>query len=300
MEILIANNVVKKFGEKIASDNVSFGVEEGKIFGFLGPNGAGKTTLIRMITNIYKPDSGIITLFGDEISSKHQNNIGYLPEERGLYKKVKVIDQLKYFGSLKNLSSKDAERAALDWMVRMEATDMKNKKVQELSKGMAQKIQFISTVMHNPDFLILDEPFSGFDPINATLLKNIILELKEKGKTIVLSTHVMHQVEELCDDIILINNGSKVLEGNVREIKKSFGRNNLLIEFSGDSKIFDEMESIKILNKTSNRVELKLLDKDINQNELISALLSNIEIHKFEFSEPSLHEIFVETVNRSN
>ena len=223
MEVLKVENVVKKFGAYAASDNVSFTVPKGKVFGLLGPNGAGKTTMIRMITNILIPDEGNITLFGEKVNQSVMNRIGYLPEERGLYKKLKVIEQIAYFAQLKGLSKSDAIENGKQWLAKLGAIGWENKKIEELSKGMQQKIQFITTILHNPEFVILDEPFSGFDPVNTELLKNIIIDMKNQGKTIILSTHVMSQVEELCDDICMINKGKVVLEGSVTDIKADLG-----------------------------------------------------------------------------
>lgn len=294
--ILSVKNVTKYFGNYPASNDISFDVKKGIIFGLLGPNGAGKTTLIRMINNIYVPDEGEITLLGEKVSSATQNKIAYLPEERGLYKKQKVIDQLIYFGQLKGLDRTTAKRSAEKWLLRLGAPDWLNKKIQDLSKGMAQKVQFISTVLHDPQFLILDEPFSGFDPINSELLKDVVLELKEEGKTIILSTHVMHQVEQLCDDICLINKGRAVLKGNVRDIKNSFGRDTLLLEFEGDDSFLNELEGMKVVNKTSSRSEIHIENDDIDTTSLINDINSKVKLYKFELVEPSIHHIFVNTV----
>lgn len=299
MEILNFNNVYKYFGDYKATNDVSFSVTKGSIFGLLGPNGAGKTTIIRQITNIYFPDQGEIKLFGEQINSNHQNIMGYLPEERGLYKKIKVIEQLIYFGELKGLAKKEAEKRARLWLIKLGANEWADKKIQELSKGMQQKIQFIGTILHEPDFIILDEPFSGFDPVNAEMLKNIILELRDQGKTIILSTHVMSQVEQLCDEIILINKGKIVLSGKVRDIKKSFGRNNLKIEFEGDSSVFEAFDDSKIINKTSNTIEIKLENEE-ESKKILNLIQDNIFIYKFELAEPSLHEIFINTVGKNN
>ena len=301
MNILELKNVIKSFGEYKATNDVSFSVPKGSIFGLLGPNGAGKTTIIRQITNIYVPDQGSITMFDQEVGPEHQNRIGYLPEERGLYKKVKVIDQLVYFGRLKGLSSKDAEARARQWLIKLEAADWAEKKIQELSKGMQQKVQFISTILHDPEFLILDEPFSGFDPVNVETIKKIIFELREKGITIILSTHVMAQVEELCDEIVLINKGKIVLNGGVREIKRSFGKNQLSIEFEGGNEFLKGIENIELLSETNNRCEIKLLNGETQTQEVLKALVDNNNlVMKFEISEPSLHEIFIETVGAAN
>lgn len=301
MNILELKNVVKSFGDYKATNDVSFSVPKGSIFGLLGPNGAGKTTIIRQITNIYVPDQGQIKMFNQEVGPEHQNRIGYLPEERGLYKKVKVIDQLIYFGRLKGLSYKDAEVRARHWLIKLEAADWAEKKIQELSKGMQQKVQFISTILHDPEFLILDEPFSGFDPVNVETIKKIIFELREKGTTIILSTHVMAQVEELCDEIVLINKGKIVLNGGVREVKRSFGKNQLSIEFEGSNSFIEGIEDIEVLSQTNNRCELKLLKGEAQTQEILKALVdNNVMVMKFEISEPSLHEIFIETVGAAN
>ena len=298
MEILSINNIVKKFGGYTAVDGISFSVESGKIFGILGPNGAGKTTSIRMITNILKPDSGEIKLFGEPVNPAHQNNMGYLPEERGLYKKIKVIDQLVYFGRLKGMAKEDARRKALEWLKKLDAGDWADKKIQELSKGMQQKVQFISTILHDPDLLILDEPFSGFDPINADLLKNIILDMKEAGKTIMLSTHIMEQVEQLCDDICLIDKGKMLLQGKMRQIKRDFGRDTILMEFDGDDSFLNEFTNIKYINRTKNRVEFRVPKGVDDAKKILQAAASNVEIHTYKFMEPSLNEIFIDVVSK--
>ena len=235
MVVIEVKNVIKKFGDYAASNKISFDVESGRIMGLLGPNGAGKTTMIRMITNILIPDEGEIKVFGERVGSEHQNNIGYLPEERGLYKKIKVLDQLIYFAQLKGMTKIDAQQKAMYWLDKLDAKDWASKKIQELSKGMQQKVQFISTIIHNPDLLILDEPFSGFDPINTEVLKRIILDMRDEGKTIVLSTHVMEQAEQMCDDICLINKGSIVLDGKIRDIKKSYGKDTIIMELDRKS-----------------------------------------------------------------
>lgn len=297
MKILQVDSITKKFGTYKAVDNISFEVEEGKIFGLLGPNGAGKTTIIRMITNIIAPDSGSIKIFDNDMNSSQQNYIGYLPEERGLYKKVKVIEQLEYFGRLKGLSKSEANKRAQYWLNKVGANGWENKKIQELSKGMAQKIQFVSTVMHDPKFMIFDEPFSGFDPINTELLKNILLEMKSNGKTIILSTHQMFQVEQLCDEVFMINKGKSVLYGNLREIKKNYGKNHLIIEFSGSGKFIKELDPKKIVDYSENRVEIRISDYDEAQVILKNALEGN-EITKFIIDEPSLNEIFIDIVEK--
>lgn len=297
MAVLKLEKVNKSFGSFKAVNDVSFEVKEGTVFGLLGPNGAGKTTTIRMITNILIADKGNITLFGEPVKSLHQNKIGYLPEERGLYKKIKVIDQLIYFGQLKGMSRTNAKSSALKWLRNLDAADWANKKIQELSKGMQQKVQFISTISHNPSILILDEPFSGFDPINVETLKKIILDLKEEGKTILLSTHVMEQVEQLCDEIVLINKGKVVLNGNVRDIKKNYGRDNILIEFEGDDSFLNELHGVKFINRNKNRVEFNLNQTGLKSKDILNIALSqNVEIFRFELMEPRLNEIFIDVV----
>lgn len=298
MEILKVNSVVKQFGNYTAVDNVSFSVSEGKIFGLLGPNGAGKTTTIRIITNIILPDKGEVYLFGEKMSSTLQDYIGYLPEERGLYKKNKVIEQLEYFGMLKGLSQHQANAQAKYWLNRVGADGWENKKIEELSKGMAQKVQFITTVMHNPKFIILDEPFSGFDPINTDLIKHIIMELKEQGTTFILSTHQMHQVEMLCDEILMINMGRVVLEGNLRDVKKNYGKNHLIIEYSGPGSFANNIEKDKIINISENRIEIKIANYSDAQSILRDAANEN-EITKFEIIEPALNEIFIDIVQKN-
>ncbi len=297
MEILNLQNVTKRFGNYAAVNDVSFSVDSGRILGLLGPNGAGKTTTIRMITNIYTPDEGTITIKGESVGPAHQNIIGYLPEERGLYKKIKVIDQLAYFGQLKGLSRQEAVNGARYWLRKLDAADWESKKIQELSKGMQQKIQFISTILHDPDILILDELFSGFDPINVEVLKSIIADLKQAGKTILLSTHVMEQVEKVCDDICLINKGRIVLSGNMREIKKSFGRDTVLMEYDGDDSFLNNFSGIQFINRSKNRAEFRIKDSQANSKDILNAAMQNVDLIKYELVEPSLHEIFIDVVS---
>lgn len=299
MNIVDVKNVTKFFGDYKASNDISLTIPKGIIHGLLGPNGAGKTTLIRMITNIYMPDQGEILVFGEKINRDHQNQIGYLPEERGLYKKMNVIDQLVYFGQLKGMSKKDAHAKAVFWLTRLEAKDFVNKKVQDLSKGMSQKVQFIAAVLHEPELMILDEPFSGFDPINSELFIEIILDLKKSGKTIILSTHQMHQVEQMCDEISLINKGRVILAGNVREIKKSFGKNNLNIEFEGNLSEVNTGSDLAIISKGEGQAELKITNPALKPNEIISILTEKLQLSKFEIVEPSINEIFIESVKNS-
>jgi ABC-2 type transport system ATP-binding protein len=297
MEILKADSLFKKFGNTFAVNNVSLSVDEGRIFGMLGPNGAGKTTTIRMITNIIYPDSGEIMIMGEKLTPKLQDKIGYLPEERGLYKKIKVIEQLEYFGQLKGLSKKEANHSAKKWLEKIGASGWDNKKIEELSKGMAQKIQFVSTVLHNPPFMIFDEPFSGFDPINTELIKNIMLEMKSEGKTIILSTHQMYQVEQICDEILMIDQGKVVLSGALRDVKKNYGKNHLVIEYYGNSDFLQQISKEKILDYSNNRVELKI-DNYEEAQEILKMAMTDNQITKFSVEEPSLNEIFIEIVSK--
>lgn len=298
MEILKITNVSKKFGDYHAVDNLTMQVKEGVIFGLLGPNGAGKTTTIRMITNIIFPDTGEILIMGEKINPELKNKIGYLPEERGLYKKNKVIEQLEYFGRLKGLTQKDANQRARFWLNKVGATGWETKKIEELSKGMAQKVQFVATVLHSPSLLILDEPFSGFDPINTELLKNIIMEMRANGTTIILSTHQMYQVEQLCDEILMINQGKVVLSGNLRDVKKQYGTNHVIIEFEGDGDFINNIENSKIIDKSSHRVEFRVDNYDEAQIVIKNAI-SNNKITKFDIQEPPLNEIFIDVVSKS-
>lgn len=296
-KVIQLENVTKIFGNYAAVDDLTFDIDKGSIFGILGPNGAGKTTTIRMITNIYMADKGRVLINGEPAGPAHQDIIGYLPEERGLYKKAKVIDQLTYFGQLKGLSRADATRAGREWLRKLDAADWAPKKIQELSKGMQQKVQFIATILHDPQILILDELFSGFDPVNVEVLKQVIVDLKEAGKTILLSTHVMEQVEKLCDDICLINRGKAMLNGNVRDIKRSFGRDTVLIEFEGDGSFLDDISGLKILNRSKNRAEFRLTDGETSR-KILQKALDTVDLYKYELSEPGLHEIFIDVVSK--
>ncbi len=299
MAVIHVENIKKTFGKNKAVNNVSFDVEKGRIFGLLGPNGAGKTTTIRMINNILMADEGTITINGEHVSPATQKMIGYMPEERGLYKKMKVGEQLLYLTQLKGMKPKAAKEAIHYWLERFEATDWYKKEVGELSKGMSQKIQFIATIAHDPDIYIFDEPFSGLDPINSETLKEIIIELKGNGKTILFSTHRMEQVEQMCDDICLFNNGKAVLQGKLREIKASFGENTINLEFEGDGSFLDKLSDVRINNRSTNFAEIRVLNGQSMQ-DILRLAMEHAQIHKFECVEPSLHEIFISTVGEDN
>lgn len=296
MNPLEVEKVVKSFGDVNAVNNVSLSIKEGTVFGLLGPNGAGKTTLIRMIMNIIIPDSGKISIFGNSNSKLVNNNIGYLPEERGLYRKMKVGELLLFLSKLKSMDRKDAKSQINFWLEKMEISDWKKKKVEDLSKGMQQKLQFIGTILHQPQLLILDEPFGGLDPINTNLIKDILLELKEKGTTIIFSTHIMESAEKICEEIFLINKGKNVLSGKLSEIKKSFGKRNILIKYEGNGDFLKKSKQIKKYDDYGNYVEVQLAQKGDSQKLLREAMESSV-IHKFEIEEPSLNDIFIESVN---
>ena len=290
------SGVTKRFDEFTAVDELSLSVRRGRIYGLLGPNGAGKTTTIRMIVNITAPDSGRIELFGKQITAELQDRIGYLPEERGLYKKMKIDDQLRFFGSLKNFNGKSAEDSIVRWLKRVDLLKWRFNKADELSKGMQQKIQFIAAVMHDPDLLILDEPFSGLDPVATEVLKSVVLELKASGKTIIFSTHQMETAEKLCDDICLINRSKKILEGSLREIKHSFGRNAVALRYTGGDGVLEDRSLVAKVEHHSDEVEALLAEGADAQDLLQRMLASGSRILKFELIEPSLHDIFIEKV----
>lgn len=299
MAVIEVEDIAKSFGKTQAVKNANFKVEKGRIFGLLGPNGAGKTTAIRMINHILIPDAGTITINGIEASSRTQKMIGYMPEERGLYKKMKVGEQLIYLARLKGLTHTEAKETTKHWLDRFDATDWYQKKVGELSKGMSQKIQFIATIAHDPDIYIFDEPFSGLDPINSEMLKEIVIELRERGKTVLFSTHRMEQVEQMCDDICLFNNGKVVLNGNLRKIKESFGKNTIIIEFQGDHRFLNRLENVRINNRSTNFAEIRVLDGQ-DMQQILKTAMDHAEIYKFERVEPSLTDIFISTVGEDN
>jgi ABC-2 type transport system ATP-binding protein len=298
VEALIARDVTKRYTKHVALDHVSITIPQQSIYGLLGPNGAGKTTLIRIINQIINADSGEITLFGERLQDKHIGSIGYLPEERGLYKKLKVGDQLVYFAQLKGLSKRDAVNRSKDWMRKFEIMDWWNKKVEDLSKGMAQKVQFISTVMHEPKLIILDEPFSGFDPVNAQLITKEIHELKQKGCTVIFSTHRMETVEDLCDHIALINKSQKILEGSKKQVKQQYRTNTFTVEHRGSFRAASEKYMlIEQQNIEDNFFRSLVQVKDsMGPNELIRELTTLTEVHSFIERIPTMGEIFISLV----
>src|SRR5918995_1666769 len=290
------DRVSKSFGEFTAVRELSLTVRAGRVFGLLGPNGAGKTTTIRMIVNITVPDSGKISVFGRKIDAQLQDRIGYLPEERGLYRRMRIADQLRFFAELRNLRGKQVEAKIDEWLARVKLTEWKNKRSMELSKGMQQKIQFITSVIHDPDLLILDEPFSGLDPINVELLKEIVLDLKRAGKTIIFSTHQMEVAEKICDDICLLNRSQKVFEGSLREIKSSFGRNSVAVRCDG---VLDDPALVSKLVRHADEAQA-LLAAGADAQVLLKRLIdSGAVIGKFEMVEPSLNDIFITKVTEA-
>lgn len=302
MALFEAKNVTKKFGTQIALDNVSISVPEKCIFGLLGPNGAGKTTLIRIINQITGPDTGELFLNGHKLKPEDVVSIGYLPEERGLYKKMKVGEQALYFAQLKGLSKAEAMRRLKYWFRKLEIVDWWGKKVEELSKGMQQKVQFVTTVLHEPKLLIFDEPFTGFDPVNANIIKNEILFLRERGATIIFSTHNMESVEELCDNITLINKAKTILEGNVYDIRKQWAASEYDIVFEGEIS-FPENERFNIIKREeeNGKSSIRLKAKDhADTNEILQMAIGLGKVISFNPALPSMNEIFIRVVESRN
>jgi ABC-2 type transport system ATP-binding protein len=294
MPIVELQHVRKVYDTKIAVADLSFRIEPGSMFGLLGPNGSGKTSTIRMMIGITVPDSGTVTLFGQPFARTSLNRVGYLPEERGLYKKMKVMDQLIFLGQLHGLDATTASKRAHIWCEKMEISDSILKKTEELSKGMQQKIQFIAALLHEPELIIMDEPFSGLDPVNAILLMDTLVDLRNQGRTILFSTHRMDQVEKLCDNICLIHNGHVVLSGAMREIKSRYPANRVAINFEGDASFLNH-SSIESAKNYSGRAEIKLRD-GADPQTLLAAALTKARITRFEVMEPTLEEIFIEKV----
>ncbi|OPX27980.1 MAG: ABC transporter [Candidatus Cloacimonas sp. 4484_143] len=298
MAILEVKNISKSFASLKAVDDVSFSIEEGDVLGLLGPNGAGKTTTIRMIMNIIVPDSGSVTLLKNS-EENSTNLIGYLPEERGIYRKMKLVDVLLFLAKLKEMKMHDAKEQIDYWLERLDLIKWKKKKIEELSKGMQQKLQFIATILHKPKLLILDEPFLGLDPINTNLIKEIILELKAGGTTIIFSTHQMESAEKLCNKIILINKGKVILSGKIGEVKESFGKRNIHLEYEGKEDFLNKNKMIKKFDNFGNYVEIQL-EENVSPQDFLKEIISKIQIKKFEIKEPSLNDIFIESVHSQN
>ncbi len=295
------HNIVKQYAGYRALDDVSIEIEKGKIFGLLGPNGAGKTSLIRIINQITAPDSGEILIDGAKLNQSHIEKIGYLPEERGLYKKMEIGEQILYLARLKGLSRDEARRRAKYWFQKLEIESWWNKKIEELSKGMQQKAQFVATVIHEPTILILDEPFSGFDPVNAEIIKNEILELNQKGATIIFSTHRMESVEELCDSIALLNLGHKILNGKVKAIKSTYRNNTYLLEYEGNELNFDSNAPFTVLAQNTiddyQQIKLKINDNS-TVNDVLHFMLPLVLLNKLEEIIPTMNDIFIKAVSK--
>ncbi|MES2419441.1 MAG: ATP-binding cassette domain-containing protein [Bacteroidota bacterium] len=301
--MLSVKNIVKQYATHRALDNVSLEIEKGKIFGLLGPNGAGKTSLIRIITQITAPDSGEVLFNGKRLNEDHISQIGYLPEERGLYKKMEIGEQILYLSKLKGLSTAEATKRIKYWFEKLEMADWWNKKVEDLSKGMQQKVQFVATILHQPELIILDEPFSGFDPVNADIIKNEIIALNKQGATFIFSTHRMESVEELCDHIALIDRAKKILDGGVDEIKATYRNNTYWIEYEGHydltiaNSIFDVLQTENVKDKTLVKIKIK---PNKTANEVLASLLPHVAITRLDEVIPTMNDIFIDKVKRTD
>ena len=300
MNALEVKNLCKSFGIVKAVDDVSFGVPEGSIFGLIGRNGAGKTTTIRMMMNIYLPDAGEVFLRGEKVTAAFKDKVGYLPEERGLYKKMKVLDTLLYFAELKGKSGKSVERKAVEYLEKFELADRKLSKIEDLSKGNQQKVQFIATILHDPEFIILDEPFSGLDPINTNLLKEIILDLKRQGRVIIFSTHLMDFAERLCDHITMIDQGKVLLSGSLKELKSKYGQKHVSLNFSGDISFLKNHPIIENIEDFGSTLGIKVKDPSQTQQLLKLLVDHNVLVNKSDANEISLHEIFIHVTGKES
>jgi ABC-2 type transport system ATP-binding protein len=298
MNVLEVRQLCKSFGSLKAVDEVSFTVSPGTVFGLIGRNGAGKTTTIRMMMDIYLPDSGEVVFEGIRIGQDFKNRVGYLPEVRGLYKKMRVMETLLYFAELKGKTGRNIEKKANEYLERFQLLDRKNSKIEDLSKGNQQKVQFLTTILHDPDFLILDEPYSGLDPININLLKEIILELKSKGKIVIFSTHLMDFAERMCDSIAMIDKGKIILNGKLSDIKFKYGQKNVSINYEGDISFLKNIPIVEKVENFGNTLGIRVKDPSHTQ-ELLKILVENgIKIKKFDANEISLQEIFIELAGK--
>ena len=297
MPAVEVSHIVKAFADKVAVDDLSFSVSQGEIFGLIGPNGAGKTTTIRMMMDIIKPDSGEVTIFGDKLGEDIKNRLGYLPEERGLYKKLRVIDSIVYLASLKGMDKNSVMGKADRLLNQTGMSASRRKKIEEMSKGMGQIIQFITTIIHDPQLVVLDEPFSGLDPVNTELLRDMFLDLRNQGKAVILSTHQMNQVEELCDRILMVNNGRAVLYGELGEIKSRYQKNSVFVDVKGE---LGEVPGVTEKRAHKGYIELVLDGKTAPQQVLAHLVNHNMVINRFEAATPSLHEIFLKEVGKKS
>lgn len=294
MYALEVKNLTKTFDKLVAVDNASFEVPEGSIFGLIGRNGAGKTTTIRMMMNIYLPDSGEVVLRGVKVGQEFKNQVGYLPEERGLYKKMKVIDILLYFAEIKGKSGREIHKRADEYLKRFELYDRRLSKIEDLSKGNQQKVQFIATILHDPEFIILDEPFSGLDPINTNLLREIILEMKQKGKIIIFSTHLMDFAEKMCDHIVMIDHGKIILKGALNEVKSKYAQKNVSLTYDGDISFLSGNPIVDKIANYGNTTGIRLKESNQSQQLLKMLIEKNVTVKKFDANDISLQEIFIE------
>ncbi|MFO0981669.1 MAG: ATP-binding cassette domain-containing protein [Planctomycetota bacterium] len=291
---LSLDGVTKRFGEFVAVDNLSLNIPKGSIYGFLGPNGAGKTTTIRMVMSIFYPDQGSITVLGHPNAEAVKDRLGYLPEEKGLYKKMKAGEIIAYFGRLKGMSAASANARAQELLKRYGLGDWIDKKCETLSKGMGQKVQVLGTLVHEPEFVILDEPFSGLDPVNAEMLRDVIVQQKREGRTVIFSTHVMQQAEQICDYIFLINKGKKVLDGSLAEVK-SGGHKGIQVDYDGDGTFLRRLPGVRRINDAGKSAEL-FLDDGVDPQSILKEMVGRLVVRRFDLREPSLHEIFVRAV----
>ena len=298
MNALEIDHVTKRFGSFTAVKDLTLQIRPGTVYGLLGPNGAGKTTTIRMIMNIMIPDEGRIRVLGRTMDEAMKGRIGYLPEDRGLYPKMKVGETLDFLAEIKGLSRAEAAKAMAVWLDRFDLTAWKDKKIDQLSKGMQQKIQFIVTVIHRPDLIILDEPFTGLDPVNTKLIKDIMLEFKAEGRTVIFSTHRMEQVEMICDNICLINRGEAVLEGGLADIKRQYGKNTILLDYQGDIAFLRNLPAVEKIDDYGRSAEIRLRE-GADAQSVLAGLAGRVRVGRFEIQEPSLNTIFIEKVGRS-
>lgn len=298
MEALRLENISKSFDKVQAVSDLSLSIPAGKVYGFLGPNGAGKTTTLRMIMQIILPDSGSMHILGQSNSREVLNRVGYLPEERGVYRKMKVHEALEFFGELKGMKKKQCQQRITYWLERFNMAATRDKKMEELSKGNQQKIQFLTAVLHEPDLIVLDEPFMGLDPLNALLVKEILLEQKSRGAAIIFSTHLMDEAEKLCDSICLINKGHKVLDGELQTVKHNFGKKSIILGYKGNADYLRDTSLVKRYNDYGNHVEITLSD-GASYKTLLQKALQHADISRFELVEPSLNEIFIATVTQN-
>ncbi len=298
MNALDVQAITKHYEKHVAVDGVSFAVPRGSVYGLLGPNGAGKTTSIRMILRILVPDSGTVRILGQEPSPAITDRVGYLPEERGLYGKMKVLYHLFFLGEIKGVERRTCARRIDAWMERLQIADWKERKVEELSKGMQQKIQFIGTVLHEPELLILDEPFSGLDPVNTNLLKDVVLDLNRKGTTVIFSAHVMEQVERICEAICLINKGKVVVEGKLSEVKQRYGTNTVVLGFDGDGSFLRQLPEVERIDLHGNYAEMRIQD-GADPGRILSTAMAKVKVKRFEVMEPTLNSIFIDLVGGS-